>query len=260
MPYKTLSLSVADSVALITFSRPEVANALNTQMRAELLHAVRAADADENARVLVMTGQGRAFCAGQDLTDSGTVDELDIERTLREEYEPLLRALHDSRLPVIAAVNGAAAGAGANLALTADVVIAAESARFIQAFARIGLLPDAGGTYWLPRQIGMPRAMGAALFAEPVTARQAEAWGMIWQAVPDDDFAGAWQARARQLADGPTETYARIKAAMRNSFDHTLEGQLDREAHLQGECGETFDFREGVLAFLEKRPPVFRGR
>jgi 2-(1,2-epoxy-1,2-dihydrophenyl)acetyl-CoA isomerase len=260
MPYKTLSLTVRDAVAVITFRRPEMANALNTQMRAELLHAVQAASRDETARCLVLTGKGRAFCAGQDLTDHGTVDELDIERTLREEYAPLLRAIYDCPLPTIAAVNGAAAGAGANLALAADIVIATESARFVQAFARIGLMPDAGGTYWLPRQIGFARAMGAALFAEPVTARQAEAWGMIWQAVPDAGFAEAWQARARQLADGPTATYARIKQALRESFDNDLAEQLEREAHLQGECGRTFDFREGVIAFLDKRSPAFRGR
>jgi 2-(1,2-epoxy-1,2-dihydrophenyl)acetyl-CoA isomerase len=260
MPYTTLSLTIRDSVAVIVFRRPEVANALNTQMRAELLHAIRAAGADSAARVLVLTGKGRAFCAGQDLTDRGTVDQLDIERTLREEYTPLLRAIYDCPLPTIAAVNGAAAGAGANLALAADIVIAAESARFVQAFARIGLMPDAGGTYWLPRQIGFARAMGAALFAEPVSARQAEAWGMIWQAVPDDDFAESWQARARQLAEGPTATYARIKKALRQSFDNTLGDQLDAEAHLQGECGRTYDFREGVMAFLDKRAPAFRGR
>jgi 2-(1,2-epoxy-1,2-dihydrophenyl)acetyl-CoA isomerase len=260
MPYTTLSLTIRDSVAVIVFRRPEVANALNTQMRAELLHAIRAAGADSAARVLVLTGKGRAFCAGQDLTDRGTVDQLDIERTLREEYTPLLRAIYDCPLPTIAAVNGAAAGAGANLALAADIVIAAESARFVQAFARIGLMPDAGGTYWLPRQIGFARAMGAALFAEPVSARQAEAWGMIWQAVPDDAFEATWQARARQLAEGPTATYARIKQALRQSFDNTLGDQLDAEAHLQGECGRTYDFREGVMAFLDKRAPAFRGR
>ena len=260
MPYQTLSLSIRDAIATITFRRPEVANALNTQMRAELLHAVREVSTGDAARVLVLTGKGRAFCAGQDLTDHGTLDELDIERTLREEYTPLLRAIYDCPVPTIAAVNGAAAGAGANLALAADIVIAAESAVFVQAFARIGLMPDAGGTYWLPRQIGFARAMGAALFAEPIGARQAEAWGMIWQAVPDDDLADAWQARARQLAAGPTATYARIKQALRESWDNTLQGQLDREAHLQGECGRTFDFREGVMAFLDKRPPEFRGR
>lgn len=260
MPYQTLSLAVSDAVAQITFRRPEVANALNTQMRAELLHAVKAATDGDAARVLVLTGKGRAFCAGQDLTDRGNVDQLDIERTLREEYAPLLRAIYDCPVPTVAAVNGAAAGAGANLALAADVVIAAESATFVQAFVRIGLMPDAGGTYWLPRQIGFARAMGAALFGEPVSARQAEAWGMIWQAVPDDDFDATWRARAQQLARGPTATFARIKTALRESCDNDLAAQLDREAHLQGECGRTFDFREGVMAFLDKRAPAFRGR
>ncbi|NNU80569.1 2-(1,2-epoxy-1,2-dihydrophenyl)acetyl-CoA isomerase [Halovulum dunhuangense] len=258
MQYETILYDVADEIATITLNRPEVMNGLNPQMRADLLHAMRRAPAE--ARAVVLTGAGRGFCSGQDLGERKRVSDIDLERVLREEYEPLLRAIADCPVPTIAAVNGAAAGAGANLALAADVVIAARSAFFMQAFSRIGLIPDAGGTYWLPRQIGLARAMGAALFAERISAEQAESWGMIWQAVPDDSFAAEVRRRALQLAQGPTEAYRRIKTALRESFDNDLGAQLDLEARLQGEAGQTRDFVEGVLAFMEKRPPRFEGR
>lgn len=258
MNYETISYDVSDDVAVILLNRPSKMNALSTQMRAELRHAV--AEAEKDARVLVFTGAGQAFCSGQDLGDGGNAANLDLERTLRDEYEPLLRAIFDCRLPTIAAVNGPAAGAGANLALAADVVIASEAAVFIQAFARIALVPDAGGTYWLPRQMGAAKAMGAALFAEPITARNAADWGMIWEAVPEGDFETRWKARAHHLAQGPTETYRNIKTALRGSYDNTLAEQLALEARLQGACGKTRDFQEGVLAFLEKRPARFEGR
>ena len=200
MSYETIHLSVAEDVATITLDRPDKMNALNSAMRREMLHAVQAAAT--SARVLVLTGTGRAFCSGQDLSDRVGAADVDMERTLREEYEPLLNAIYDCPVPTISAVNGAAAGAGANLALAADVVIATESAVFLQAFTRIGLIPDAGGTYWLPRQVGFARAMGAALFAEPVTARQAADWGMIWECVADFRFcrpcrSAGWQAGGR---------------------------------------------------------------
>ncbi len=258
MEYQTIRLSLSDDVATLTLARAEVMNALNTQMRAEILHAVK--DAPNHARALVITGEGRAFCSGQDLGDRASAADIDLERTLRDEYEPLLRAIYDSPIPTISAVNGAAAGAGANIALAADVVIAAESAVFLQAFARIGLIPDAGGTYWLPRQMGFAKAMGAALFAEPITARQAADWGMIWEAVPDDAFEARWRDRAEHLAAGPTAAYQRIKSALRGTYDNDLDTQLALEAHLQGECGRTRDFQEGVLAFLEKRKPQYEGR
>ncbi len=258
MDYQTISFEETDGLALVTLRRPDVRNALNSQMRAEILHAVRSLS--ETARVLVLTGAGRAFCSGQDLGDSTNLDSADLERTLRDEYEPMLRAIYDCAVPTIAAVNGAAAGAGANLALACDVVIAAESATFVQAFTRIGLIPDAGGTYWLPRQVGFARAMGAALFAEPVTATEAAEWGMIWQATPDGSFDETWRRRARQLASGPTATYSAVKKAMRSTWSNDLETQLSLEASLQGDCGRTRDFREGVLAFLEKRPASFEGR
>lgn len=258
MQYETLRLSISNNVAVIEFTRPEVMNALNTQMRAEILHAVRAAESE--ARVLVMTGKGRAFCSGQDLGDRTTVASTDLERTLRDEYVPMLMAIYNCKIPTISAVNGPAAGAGANLALAADVVIATESAVFLQAFTRIGLIPDAGGSYYLPRQIGMAKAMGAALFAEPMSAEEASRIGMIWEAIPDDDFVQHWKDRASFLANGPTEAYARVKKIIRASFENNLEDQLLLEAKLQGECGKTHDFREGVLAFLDKRAANYEGR
>lgn len=248
----------SDGIAVITLNRPQVMNALSSALRRDMLAAVR--EAQLTARVLVITGQGRAFCSGQDLTDAGNIDAVDFERILSDEYEPLLTAIAESPIPTIAAVNGAAAGAGANLALACDVVIAAESAVFLQAFTRIGLIPDAGGTWWLPRQIGLARAMGAALFAEPVNARQAADWGMIWEAVPDADFAAHWQRRAAQLANGPTVAYRGVKQALRASSGNDLAAQLALEARIQGECGRTGDFREGVAAFLGKRPARFAGR
>jgi 2-(1,2-epoxy-1,2-dihydrophenyl)acetyl-CoA isomerase len=258
MAYQAIRVDNGDGVAVITLNRPEVMNALDARMRAEILQAVL--EAQTTARVIVLTGEGRAFCSGQDLGDPDTIATLDIEATLRDEYEPMLRAIYDCPVPTIAAVNGVAAGAGANLALAADVVVAAESTVFLQAFTRIGLIPDAGGTYWLPRQVGFARAMGAMLFAEPVTARQACDWGMIWEAVPDADFAGHWRARAAKLASGPTVAYRHLKDALRASFDNGLDAQLQLEARLQGDCGRTQDFREGVTAFLEKRAATYEGR
>jgi 2-(1,2-epoxy-1,2-dihydrophenyl)acetyl-CoA isomerase len=258
MIYETITYAETDGIGLISLNRPEVMNALSSQMRAELLYAVRSAG--KTARVLVMTGEGRAFCAGQDLGDRARIASIDLERTLREEYEPLLRAIYDCPIPTISAVNGAAAGAGANLALAADVVIAAQSASFIQAFTKIGLIPDAGGTYWLPRQIGAARAMGAALFADKISADQAADWGMIYESIPDETFAAHWQARAAHLAQGPTAAYRGVKTAIRASYGNTLEQQLALEAKLQGACGLTHDFKEGVIAFLEKRTAKYEGR
>ena len=257
MDYETITYALTDDVALITLNRADKMNALTTQMRAELTHAVT--ESGRAARVVVLTGAGRAFCSGQDLADrAGGV--ADLEKTLREEYAPLLRAIINCPVPTIAAVNGPAAGAGANIALAADVVFASESAYFMQAFTRIGLIPDAGGTYALPRQMGMAKAMGAALFADKITARQAYDWGMIWQAVPDAEFDAHWRAKAAQLAAGPTAAYAEAKKAIRASWDNGLEHQLSLEAEAQGRCGKSQDFAEGVTAFTQKRSPKFQGR
>lgn len=252
-----VTVEVEGGICRITLNRPQVMNALNRELRAALTAALIQG---HSSRVIVLTGAGRGFCSGQDLSDATGLDEAGFEATLNGEYVPMIRAIVDAPVPVIAAVNGVAAGAGANLALACDLVIACESAVFIQAFARIGLIPDAGGTSFLPRRVGLQRAMGAALLAEPVTARKAEAWGMIWEAVPDAEFAGVVASRAAHLAAGPTGAYRALKQALRGSFEQDLAGQLALEARLQGDCGASEDFSEGVAAFLEKRAPKFIGR
>lgn len=256
MDFQTITHELRDGIAILTLNRPEVMNALNARMRAEITHILTEGLGD--ARVVVLTGAGRGFCSGQDLSD-GSALQKGLERVLAEEYEPMLRAIVDCPVPVIAAVNGVAAGAGANLALACDVVIAAESASFVQAFTRIGLIPDAGGTWFLPRLVGLARAMGAALFAEKITARQAASWGMIWECVADEAFERTWRGRAAHLAQGPSRAYRRLRQAMRAAAANDLEEQLALEARLQGECGGDADFREGIQAFLEKRAPVFKG-
>lgn len=258
MIYDTLRVTLDNDVAVIALNRPDVMNALNTQMRAELTAAV--ADMGRQARVVVLTGTGAAFCSGQDLGDGSNIAKLDLERTLRDEYEPMLHAIIDCPVPTITALNGVAAGAGANLALAADVVIATKSAYFTQAFTKIGLIPDAGGTYFLPRLVGQAKAMGAALFAEKISATQADAWGMIFEAVEDAEFDAHWRARAAHLAQGPSVAYKHIKEAMGKTWGNTLEEQLSLEAKLQKSCGNTRDFQEGILAFIEKRAPKFEGR
>jgi 2-(1,2-epoxy-1,2-dihydrophenyl)acetyl-CoA isomerase len=252
-----VKVEVDSGICRITLNRPEVMNALNRDLRRDLTAALLAG---QSARVIVLTGAGRGFCSGQDLSDADGLDAAGFEGTLNDEYVPMIRAITEAPVPVIAAVNGVAAGAGANLALACDLVIACETAVFIQAFTRIGLIPDAGGTSFLPRRVGLQRAMGAALLAEPVPARQAAEWGMIWEAVPDDRFATVVTARAAKLAAGPTGAYAALKQALRGAFDQPLEAQLAVEARLQGACGASADFTEGVAAFLEKRAPVFTGR
>jgi 2-(1,2-epoxy-1,2-dihydrophenyl)acetyl-CoA isomerase len=258
MTYQAIAYTVDNRVATLTLNRPDVLNSMNDQMREEMLDVLR--KAPDQARVLVITGAGRAFCSGQDLGGAINADEIDLERTLREGYEPMLRAIVDCPIPTIAAVNGPAAGAGANVALAADVVIAKESAYFMQAFALIGLIPDAGGTYVLPRAMGLAKAMGAALFGDKISAKQASDWGMIWEAVADDAFDTHVAKRAVALANGPTEAYRRIKTALRESLGNDFDVQMALEARLQGEAGRTHDFAEGVKAFNEKRKPVFEGR
>ncbi|MEQ6248278.1 enoyl-CoA hydratase-related protein [Sulfitobacter sp. HNIBRBA3233] len=258
MDYQTITYDLTDGVAVVTLNRADKYNALTTQMRAEIEHAVRTGG--EEARVVVITGAGKAFCSGQDLGDRASAGSIDLERTLRDEYAPLLRAIVNCPVPTIAAVNGPAAGAGANIALAADVVFATESAYFLQAFTRIGLIPDAGGTYVLPRQMGMAKAMGAALFADKISARQADDWGMIWECVPDAEFEEHWKSKAAHLAAGPTAAYAAVKQTIRDSWENSFEDQLSLEAREQGKCGKSRDFKEGVLAFMEKRPAKFEGR
>ncbi|MEM7546166.1 MAG: enoyl-CoA hydratase-related protein [Pseudomonadota bacterium] len=257
MKYQDILYVLDENVATITLHRPDNLNGMTTQMRAELAHAITSAGAE--ARVIILTGAGRGFCSGQDLGGAKSAKDIDLERVLREEYNPILTAIADSPVPIICAVNGPAAGAGANIALSCDIVIAGQSAYFLEAFARIGLIPDAGGTWLLPRKVGMARAMGMALLAEPVKAQQAADWGLIWEVVADAELAARSRDLALRLASGPTRAYGAIRKVMRRSLDQSYEDQLALEAEEQGRLGSSQDFQEGVLAFLEKRRPVFSG-
>ncbi|MEX2519583.1 MAG: enoyl-CoA hydratase-related protein [Paracoccaceae bacterium] len=256
--YREILYRLEDNVATITLNRPEALNGMTGVMRAELRHAL--ARAGKEARAMALTGAGRGFCSGQDLGATRSAGDIDLEQLLRDEYDPILKLIAESPIPVLCAVNGPAAGAGANLALACDVVIAARSAYFLEAFARIGLLPDAGGTWHLPRQVGLARAMGMSLFAEPVPALQAAEWGMIWEVVDDDALEPRVTDLAGRLAKGPTRAYAAIRKALRSSVENSYADQLELEAREQGALGSSRDFEEGVLAFLEKRKPVYEGR
>ena len=245
------------AVMVVTLNRPDRVNALTGAMHAGLMAALETAEADPSCRAMLIHGAGRGFCAGQDLTE--TNPGVDLGVALEQRYNRLVRAMRASRLPIVAAVHGAAAGAGANLALAADLVLAARTATFLEAFARIGLIPDAGGTWLLPRLVGDARARGLCLLAEPITGEQAAAWGLVWRAVDDPLLMDEAHALAARLADGPAEAVARIKQALGASTGNTLDAQLDLERDLQRECGNTADFREGVAAFLAKRPARFNG-
>lgn len=258
MTFETIRYRCDQDVATITLNQPQSLNAFTGPMRREMMEALD--QARDEARALVLTGAGRGFCAGQDLGDLGRPDAVNLERLLAEEYHPVVRAIADCPIPTICAVNGIAAGAGANLALAADMVIAARSASFLQAFARIGLMPDAGGTYWLPRLVGPARAMGMAMLAEPIPAEIAAEWGLIWDVVEDDALADHTRELALRLAQGPTEAYREMKAALRASPGNSFTEQLALEAAAQQRLTKTRDFREGVLAFLEKRKADFEGR
>lgn len=259
----TILLQIADGVALITLNRPDKLNAFTEAMHGELAHAFDRIELDRAIRAVVLTGAGRGFCAGQDLGDRvmGEGDDaVDLGETLDRLYNPLIRRLQKLERPVIAAVNGVAAGAGANLALACDLVVAARSANFIQASCRLGLVPDSGGTFFLPRLVGSGRAMGLALLGEPLPAEQAEEWGLIWRAVDDDRLMEEVGALALHLAAQPTRGLGLIKRAIHAAAHHSLDQQLDLERDLQREAGHTEDYREGVAAFMEKRPAAFKGR
>jgi len=235
MPYETILLDIRDAVACITLNRPEKLNAFTARMHEELHAALQQVRAEETIRALLITGSGRGFCAGQDLNERAMSDGAQVElgSALEKSYNPMVRGLRDLHMPVICAVNGVAAGAGCNFALAADIVIAARSASFIEVFSRIGLIPDAGGTYVLPRLVGAARAMALSLLAEPVSAEQAASWGLIWKCVDDDKLMSEARELAQRLATGPTRAYALIKQALNASPANTLEQQLALEAKLQ---------------------------
>ncbi|WP_042690292.1 2-(1,2-epoxy-1,2-dihydrophenyl)acetyl-CoA isomerase PaaG [Azospirillum sp. B506] len=260
---KTILLDIADGVATVTLNRPDRLNSFTAAMHEELRGALAAVREDSSVRCLLLTGAGRGFCAGQDLSDRAVApgqEAPDLGASIETNYNPLVRTLRDLPMPVICAVNGVAAGAGANIALACDIVLAARSASFIQAFCKIGLIPDSGGTWTLPRLVGHARAMGLAMLGDKLSAEQAESWGMIWKAVDDDKLAEEAGALARQLATQPTRGLALIKRALNVSLDNDLDSQLDLERDLQREAGRTQDYREGVAAFVAKRAPKFEGR
>lgn len=262
--YETITLEIADGVATVTLNRPERLNAFNVRMHEELRDALKAVSApDSGVRCLLITGAGRGFCAGQDLSDrtvSPDGERPDLAQSLDTYYNPLLRAIRRLEMPVVCAVNGVAAGSGANIALASDIVLAARSASFIQAFSKIGLIPDSGGTWTLPRAVGTARATALAMLGEKLPAEQAAAWGMIWQCLPDDRLMTEAQAMAAHLAKQPTKALAMIKRALNAAWTNSFDQQLDMERDLQRLCGRSDDYGEGVAAFLAKRTPNFQGR
>jgi 2-(1,2-epoxy-1,2-dihydrophenyl)acetyl-CoA isomerase len=263
MNYQSIAYTVSDGVARLTLNRPERLNSFNAQMHDEVRHALAALQSDDTARVLVLTGAGRGFCAGQDLSDRTVApgaQPADLGASIERHYKPLILTLRQLPIPVLAAVNGVAAGAGANIALACDLVVARRSASFVQAFARIGLLPDSGGTWFLPRLVGPARALGLALLGEKLPASQAAEWGLIWRCVDDEDFAAEVDSLAAALAAAPPLALRRIKQAVHAAWHNTLEQQLDLERDAQRELGYSADYAEGVAAFMAKREPRFSGR
>ena len=264
MDYRNILYSTEGGIARLTLSRPDKLNSFTGEMHAELRDALDRIQADGSVRVLVLSGAGRAFCAGQDLADpemSALPDGrlADIGNVVENNYKPLILRLQNLRVPTIAAVNGIAAGAGASVALACDLVVATKSASFLQAFSKIGLIPDTGGTWFLPQRVGMARAMGLAMLADKLPAEKAADWGLIWAAYDDTEFVAKVDALAAQLAAMPTKALVRTRQAMHAAPGHTLEQQLSFEGGFMRELGWSPDYAEGVAAFMEKRAPRFTG-
>jgi 2-(1,2-epoxy-1,2-dihydrophenyl)acetyl-CoA isomerase len=262
MSYHNILFDVADGVARLTLNRPDRLNSFNVAMHGEVREVLASLQTGSLARVLVITGAGRGFCAGQDLGDRAVAPAgaaADLGDSIEKYYKPLVMTLRNLPIPVVAAVNGVAAGAGANIALACDLVIATRSASFIQAFSKLGLVPDSGGTWFLPRLVGTARAMGLAFLADKLSADQAAEWGLIWRCVEDAEFAGVVDGLARQLAAAPTKGLALTKQAIYGSWGRSLPEQLDIERDYQRELGHTADYAEGVAAFTQKRTPQFKG-
>jgi 2-(1,2-epoxy-1,2-dihydrophenyl)acetyl-CoA isomerase len=259
MAYESILFSSADGIARITLNRPDRLNSFTKAMHGELRDALASLG---DARAVVLTGAGRGFCAGQDLNDRAVApgEAVDLGETVDESWNPLIRALATLPQPVIARVNGVAAGAGANIALACDLVIAAKSAKFIQSFSALGLIPDSGGSWHLPRLVGQARALGLALTGEPLSADKAAEWGLIWKAVEDDQLDGEVDAIAAKLASLPPLGLSAIKQIIRTSWKRTLDQELDLQRDEMRRLGFTLDYREGVAAFLEKREAKFEGR
>ena len=263
MEYHYIKVEIRDAVQVITLSRPEVLNSFHLPMAREVQDALAVAAADDAIRAVLLTGEGRGFCAGQDLAavnmDNGT-PEPDLGETVRAQYNPIIRAIRRLEKPVVCAVQGVAAGAGANIAFACDLVFASTEASFIQSFCRIGLLPDSGGTFFLPRLVGFARATGLALLGGKVGAAQAKEWGLIWETCEPAALMPRAMEIAASLATQPTRGFGLTKQALNESLMNDLDAQLDLEADLQADAGHTADFAEGVAAFRAKRSPVFRGR
>jgi len=251
---------IADGIMTITLNRPTVLNAMNADLLAQLGAAFAAAKHDDAVRAVLLTGAGRGFCAGADLTTNSMRTGSDVQEMMRGRYHPIILMMRQFPKPIVGAINGTAAGGGMSLALACDIVLAAESATFLQAFTKIGLVPDCGSTWFLPRMVGDVRARALIMMADKITARDALQYGLVWKVIADDALLSEARACAARLATMPTRAYDLVKQALAASSSNGLAEQLELEARLQGQAVRTDDHREGVNAFLEKRPPVFKGR
>ncbi len=263
MDFETILFSINNGVARLTLNRPDRLNSFNVQMHDEVREALNLIENDKSVRTLLFTGAGRGFCAGQDLSDRAVSpgnDAVDLGESVEKRYNPLIRSLTSLPMPVICAVNGVAAGAGASIAFACDIVIAARSAKFIMSFANIGLVPDSGSSWALPRLAGQARALGLALTGDPLPAEKAEAWGLIWKCIDEDQFKEETEALAQKFAAAPTRGLAETKSLIRAAFTRTIDDQLDLERDKMRELGRSEDYREGVDAFMNKRKPAFKGQ